>query len=130
MDLKEKHSSVLDARSVRKQTEQSVEMTKSIRELTQKSVLMTGEIEKLIKDSLTMTQEAEKQGKTLMVFTIVTIVFVGFPLSQLEVRYYADIQSSLCHLWRRFLLLILLNFSVTLLVVLVWDTCLPLCVRI
>ena len=57
---------MLDARSVRKQTEESVKMTKRL--------------EKLNEESLEMTRETERQGKTLMVFTIVTIVFVSSPL--------------------------------------------------
>lgn len=76
--MKEKHSSVLDARSVRKQTEESVNMTRNIQNLTEQSVLMTEKIERLTNESVTMTRETERQGKTLMVFTIVTIVFVSF----------------------------------------------------
>ncbi|KAH8652160.1 hypothetical protein BX600DRAFT_472039 [Xylariales sp. PMI_506] len=51
VDLKQKQSNVMDARSARVQAEESLKMTK----------------------------ESEKQGKTIMVFTIVTIVFL--PLS-------------------------------------------------
>ena len=49
MDLKQKQSDVLDARSARIQAEESLKMTK----------------------------ENERQGKTLMIFTVVTIILVG-----------------------------------------------------
>ncbi|KUJ13579.1 uncharacterized protein LY89DRAFT_737554 [Mollisia scopiformis] len=65
VDLKQKQSSVLDARSARIQTEGSLKMTQKLVELTG----VTVEINK----------ENERQGKTLMVFTIVTIIFL--PLS-------------------------------------------------
>lgn len=51
VDLKQKQNNMIDARTARLQAEQSH----------------------------LMTLEAEKQGRTLMVFTIVTIVFVSLP---------------------------------------------------
>jgi hypothetical protein len=49
VDLKQKQSDVLDARSARIQAEESLKVTK----------------------------ENERQGKTMKVFTVVTIIFVG-----------------------------------------------------
>ncbi|KAH6708782.1 hypothetical protein BKA61DRAFT_557600 [Leptodontidium sp. MPI-SDFR-AT-0119] len=58
VDLKQKQSNVLDSRSARIQTEESLKMTEQ---------------------TVKMTKENKRQGKTLMVFTIVTIIFL--PLS-------------------------------------------------
>jgi plasmid rolling circle replication initiator protein Rep len=49
VDLKQKQNNMIDTRTARLQAEQSH----------------------------TMAMEAERQGRTLMVFTIVTIIFVG-----------------------------------------------------
>lgn len=67
MDLKQKQSNVLDSRSTRIQADESLKLTQKMAEMTQTLV--------------EMNIENRKQGETLMVFTIVTIIFVGNPAS-------------------------------------------------
>jgi hypothetical protein len=80
-------------------------------------------------ESLKMTIEAEKQGKTIMVFTIVTIVFVSKPNPFLPLSLKGKIISDInlyysyhCLSWQPSLPSISLNFGVIMEEHLDWDT--------
>lgn len=68
VDLKQKQSDTMEARFSRKELEESVQLTKAAR---------------------MQTQQSAKQGKTIMVFTMVTIIFVclGTPNSIQQITY-------------------------------------------
>ena len=57
LDLKQKQANVIEARSARKEVKASSDQTEA---------------------SVSLAYEAVKQGRSIMIFTIVTIVFVGF----------------------------------------------------
>ncbi|KAF8853541.1 hypothetical protein BDZ45DRAFT_75687 [Acephala macrosclerotiorum] len=86
VDLKQTQSNVLDSRSARIQAEESLKMTEQSVTMTREMVNLTGQtaetnaqIVTLTQETVKMNEENKKQGKTLMVFTIVTIIFL--PLS-------------------------------------------------
>jgi uncharacterized membrane protein (DUF106 family) len=71
LDLKQKHANFAEARDSRTQAEQTTEQTR----LANRNSKATADQLKM------MTKQAEetgRQGKTLMVFTVVTITFVSF----------------------------------------------------
>ena len=58
-------------------TELSVKMTNEMVDLTGQTAETNAKMVTLTEETVKMNEENERQGKTLMVFTIVTIIFVS-----------------------------------------------------
>ncbi|KAI0384250.1 hypothetical protein F5Y04DRAFT_278254 [Hypomontagnella monticulosa] len=82
VNLKQKQSDVLDGRSMRIQAEDMETQTRDMQ-------AQTRAMRTLAKESLKMTEQSARSGQTLMVFTIVTIVFL--PMSFMAAFFTIDI---------------------------------------
>jgi hypothetical protein len=71
IDLKQKYANVIEARLARDEAEQTRKQAEATHRLGEESARQTEAAHKL-------AEETARQGNTLMVFTIVTIVFVSY----------------------------------------------------
>jgi hypothetical protein len=68
-------------------------------------------------------EQTTKQGKTVLVFTVVTIIFVCSPTQPLGIKSETDFDSSHCRSWQHSSLSTLITFPSTIMENFHWDTC-------
>jgi hypothetical protein len=90
--LKQKEFNVSEARKQAEITARHVEIADQSQKQGQRQVT-------LAEATMAQAQETARQGKTVMLFTVVTIIFVRASIPLLVLS--ADPNSCHCHLWQR-----------------------------
>jgi len=81
LDLKQKQANVSEALSARRQAEQAYSQAKDAKDLTKQSLDQATAARK-------QAYETTRQGRTVLVFTVITIIFVCKMLKGLAIGHY------------------------------------------
>jgi Mg2+ and Co2+ transporter CorA len=77
LDLKQKHANIYEARSAVNRTEESNDILEATKKLALESTQILKATQDLATESAEQTRQGAAQNRSLLIFTIVTIVFVS-----------------------------------------------------